>query len=118
MKAASRIVSAILLITIAFVTLCPIDFRPGSGHPDFERAAAYLILGATLSVGFPQRLRSCLAVVVGVAIGLEVLQLIDPGRHARFDDMLVKATAGAVGALLTWFLAEGYRRFRWGRVES
>ena len=110
MTAISRIASAVILIAIAVVTLCPIDFRPQTGHAELERAAAYLLFGMTLGAGFPRRLQYSLAFIIGVAVVLEVLQLVDPGRHARLGDMLVKASAGIIGALLSWFLMKGLHR--------
>jgi VanZ family protein len=104
MTTISRIASIVPLIGIAFVTLCPIDFRPETGHPALERAGAYLLFGLALGAGFPRQLWYSVIFVVGVAVGLEALQLVDPGRHARFDDMLVKAIGGVVGILAAWFL--------------
>ncbi|HET7413748.1 MAG TPA: VanZ family protein [Pararhizobium sp.] len=105
----SRIASIALLIGIAVVTLCPINFRPETGHADLERAAAYLLFGIALGIGFPRRLQYSMAFVIGVAVVLEALQLIDPGRHGRLDDMLVKAVAGIIGILLPWLLMRGRR---------
>lgn len=110
MTKASRIASLLVLIAIILVTLGPIEFRPDTGHAGLDRAVAFFLFGATLGIGFPKRLPLSLFLVVGVAVALEVLQLVAPGRHARFDDMLVKAVAGALGVLLPWILTWGYRR--------
>lgn len=110
MTKASRIASVLILIGIILVTLGPIEFRPETGHAGLDRAMAFFLLGATLGIGFPKRLPLSLILVVGIAIALEALQLVAPGRHARFDDMLVKAVAGALGVFLPWILMWGYRR--------
>jgi VanZ family protein len=110
----SRIACFVILMAIALVTLCPIDYRPETGHPTLERFAAYLILGVALGIGFPRRLLYSCAFVIGVAVILEALQLVDPGRDARFEDLLVKATGGVIGALIPWFLAKVQRHATFG----
>lgn len=100
MKLPSRIAVAVLLIGIAFVTLSPIQYRPETGHPDFERAGAYLLLGIVLGLGFPGRVRYSIPFVTVLAAALEALQLLVPGRDARFHDMLIKAAAGIAGIAL------------------
>lgn len=110
MVTASRLASAVLFIGIVLVTLCPIGFRPETGHPGLERAAAYLLLGLTLGVGFSRWALYAVVFVVCVAAGLELLQFIDPSRHARLGDMLVKAAAGVVGILLSQLLVRLGRR--------
>lgn len=110
MITASRIASLVILIAIVFVTLSPIGLRPQTGHPGLERAAAYLLLGATLGVGFSRWIWHALIFIVCVAGVLELLQFVDPGRHARLGDMLVKAAAGVIGITLSWFVSRQCRR--------
>ena len=110
MITASRIASLVILIAIVFVTLSPIGLRPQTGHPGLERAAAYLLLGATLGIGFSRWIRHALIFIVCVAGVLELLQFVDPGRHARLGDMLVKAAAGVIGITLSWFVLRQCRR--------
>jgi VanZ family protein len=38
-------------------------------------------------------------IVVGFALGLEILQMIIPGRHARMFDALVKSCGGVAGVI-------------------
>ena len=92
-----RVAALILLLVIMFVTLSPIRMRPQWGNPTFERFMAYFLLGAALSLGFPNRLVQITLLVVLVAAILELLQAIDPSRHARFSDASVKALAGVMG---------------------
>jgi VanZ family protein len=100
MTSASRIAAVVLLLGIAFVTLCPIDLRPHAGNPDLERAVAYFVFGAAVALGFPKRLLYDVLFVCVVAGVLEALQLIDPGRDGRLSDALVKAAAGVIGILV------------------
>ncbi|MBZ9676917.1 VanZ family protein [Mesorhizobium sp. ES1-1] len=86
-----------LLAIIVFSTLSPIQMRPHLADANAERGLAYVLLGLALAVGFPNRLYQALICVVVVAGVLELLQIIDPGRHARLLDAVVKALAGVIG---------------------
>ena len=98
------------LITVAVATLCPIDWRPQSGlPPDMERFGAFLIVSLLWTLGYPRRRWSGLAVLIGVAVLLEVMQDLVPGRHARLQDAGVKAAGVMIGAALGMLLLS-YRR--------
>lgn len=95
---ALRVVAWLLLAFIAFSTLAPIELRPESGLPaDVERAVAYALFGLALGLAYPRRLVLTVSVLVVSALGLELLQAIDPTRHGRLADALVKLAGGAVG---------------------
>lgn len=110
MIVAARLAALLLLIAIAFVTLSPVGLRPQTGAPDMERAVAYFLLGTTLAVGFPQRPSQTVAAIAFIATVLEALQLIDPGRDARIEDLLVKIAGGVFGILVARGLASALRR--------
>ena len=93
----SRIAALVLLAIIIFSTLSPIQMRPHIAQANVERALAYVVLGFVLALGFPNRLYQAAIFVIVTAGVLELLQIIDPGRHAQFADALVKASAGIVG---------------------
>lgn len=96
----------LLLAAIAFVTLSPIGLRPVTeAPPNVERAAAFAILGLAFALGYPNRLGRVLVLVCVVAVGLEVLQVVAVGRHARLGDAAVKLAGGFVGALVGALLA-------------
>lgn len=96
----SRITALALLAIIIFATLSPIQMRPHMAEANVERALAYVLLGFALALGFPNRLYQALIFVVVTAGMLELLQVIDPGRHAHLADALVKASAGAIGIVV------------------
>ena len=100
MTSISRLAALLLLAAITFATLSPIQMRPQMGEPNMERAAAYILFGLALALGFPARLTQTLLFVCSVAGVLELLQAIDPGRHARLQDALLKAAAGLIGIAL------------------
>ncbi|CDX21562.1 conserved membrane hypothetical protein [Mesorhizobium plurifarium] len=104
MTSISRLVAFVLLALITFATLSPIELRPHLSDPNMERALAYILLGLALALGFPSRVTQTVLFVCAVAGVLEVLQLFDPGRHARVVDGLLKAAAGIVGIVLGRFV--------------
>lgn len=97
MTSISRLAALVLLAAIAFATLSPIQMRPHLGDANLERALAYALFGLALAFGFRARLVQAMLFVCTVAGVLELLQAIDPGRHARLQDALLKAAAGLMG---------------------
>jgi VanZ family protein len=100
----SRIVALVLLAIIIFATLSPIQLRPHIFEANIERGLAYVSLGFAVALGFPNRLYEAVIFVVVTAGVLELLQVIDPGRHARLIDALVKAFAGLAGIVVAQLL--------------
>lgn len=94
-----RVAALLLLAAITYATLVPIGLRPHAGGVDFERFGAYAALGLCLALGFPRRLWPAVLLVTAAAIGLELLQLVDPTRHGRLPDALVKLAGGLAGVL-------------------
>ncbi len=108
----SRLAALVILVAIICVTLGPVGLRPQAGHPNLERAAAFFLLGSLSMLAFPNRLAQVLAGVTGLAISLEMLQLIDPGRDGRLIDALIKISAGLAGVVLVKLL------MRWRETVS
>ena len=107
----SRIAALVVLAIIIFATLSPIQMRPHIAEANVERALAYVLLGFTVALGFPNRLYQAVIFVVATAGVLELLQIIDPSRHARLLDAIVKAFAGVVGIVVGQMLVRrGGRR--------
>jgi VanZ family protein len=75
-------------------TIAPPSARPASGVPHhLEHFASFFIAGALWKMGYPRRLLLCLTLAALFAGGLELLQLLVPGRHARLVDFVVDALA-------------------------
>jgi hypothetical protein len=93
---------------IAIVTLLPVADRPSLGSPDLERFAAFALVGLAFALAYPSRALLVVAIVMGAALGLEMLQLLTPDRHGRVVDALVKALGGisgiCVGQMLSFLL--------------
>jgi VanZ like family len=91
------IVGWLALAFIVYVTLSPIHDRPAFAGLQFDRFAAFALLGFAFGLAYPNRLFLVVAIVVGSAVSLEALQLLTPDRHGRILDALVKAAGGICG---------------------
>lgn len=100
MTSISRLAALVLLAAITFATLSPIQMRPHLSDANVERVLAYALFGLALAFGFRARVMQAMLFVCAVAGVLELLQAIDPGRHARLQDALLKAAAGLIGIAL------------------
>lgn len=106
----SRFIALVLFATIVFATLSPIEMRPHFTDPNVERALAYVLFGVALALGFPNRLVQTLVAAALVAGVLELLQIVDPGRHARLRDAVLKALAGFIGIAIGHAIMAARRR--------
>lgn len=102
-------------LIIAFSTLAPIGSRPHlpEAGPDIERFLAFVVLAGALAIAYPRRRGMVLALTIGLAIGLESAQLLEPTRHGRPHDAVIKglgAIAGIALAVMADRLARGLRR--------
>jgi VanZ family protein len=93
----SAIAGWLTLTVIVFVTLSPVGDRPSIASPHLEHFAAFALIGLAFALAYPSRVVLVFAIVVGAAIGLEMLQLLTPDRHGRAADALVKALGGISG---------------------
>jgi glycopeptide antibiotics resistance protein len=100
--------AAWLMLALIFAsTVVPIELRPHSPFSaNWERLLSFFAVGLLFTLAYPRRLLLVVVLLVGAAIGFEVLQLFAGTRHAHVRDMLVKL-AGAVtgvglGAVFTY----------------
>lgn len=114
----SRTAALILLAIIVFATLSPIQMRPHIADANLERGLAYVLLGLAIAIGFPNRLYQVAIFVICTAGVLEMLQIVDPGRHARFLDAFLKASAGVAGIVLGHILARAANRTSMTKAQS
>jgi hypothetical protein len=102
---AFRIVAWLLLAGLIVVTIGPIGWRPVSPLPtQLERAAALAIIGFIFALAYPRHLMLVAALLLGATALLEALQLLEPGRHGRILDLVVKLAGGGCGFALGWLL--------------
>jgi hypothetical protein len=94
----TRIMAWLCLAYIAFVTVGPIGVRPVTGvSPQLERLVAFAVVGVLFAAAYPRHIVLAAIVVIGTAILLESLQLLEPSRHGRLFDASVKIAGGLIG---------------------
>ncbi|KMO15929.1 hypothetical protein [Methylobacterium platani] len=99
MSRASRLLGWLILAAITVATVAPIGYRPVSTMPvSVERFSAFAALAFLLSVGYPRHRWQILALTIGAAGLLEAMQLLEPTRHGRVADFLVKVVGCGFGA--------------------
>jgi len=109
-----RVAAWLLFAFIVFATLSPIDLRPVSLLPvNLERAAAFAVLGVVFALAYPRHMVLVAGLIAVTAVGLEVLQILGPGRHGRLLDLLVKAAGGLFGIAMALVL----HRVRQSRIS-
>ena len=114
-----RFLTAALVLSMAVIvmTLGPLSDRPGIGHPQLERFAAYFVLGATWALAFPRRMLTVGIVIAAAAAGLELAQFLAPDRDPRFVDAMAKIVGDVTGVATTMFF-DARRRQTGGRSAS
>ena len=116
-----RVAAWISIAALVLLTIVPPSARPVPAVPHhLEHFASFFIAGALWYLGYPRRLLVSLTLAVLFAGGLELLQMLVPGRHARFVDFAVDvigAWTGSVAAFLffvpaveCWAANRGMRR--------
>ena len=98
---------SVCLALIVYATLANLAGRPAlMGHHEaywvvvIERFSAYGLLGFLLSFLLPGRFALTCSLVIGVAMGLEIMQAFTLDRHPSLLDALQKVAGGLVGVML------------------
>ena len=95
-----RLAAWVFIAVLVLLTIAPPSARPDSGVPHhLEHFASFFIAGALWFMGYPRRLLLCVALAVPFAGGLELLQILVPGRHARLIDFAVDALGAWSGSV-------------------
>jgi VanZ family protein len=103
-----KFVAWLLLLSIIVLSVVPPTSRPVTvlSH-GIEHLAMFLVTGLALGIAYASRYRHTFALVlfaVGFAAGVELFQLLIPGRHARVSDFIVDASGLCVGVIFgTWW---------------
>jgi VanZ like family len=102
-----RAVAWILVIGLIVITLVPAPLRPGTGvSHNFEHFGSFLLAGIFWYLAYADRLLLWLGTMLIFAGGIELLQVLIPGRHARFIDFAADAIGGCAGILITFLVAD------------
>jgi VanZ family protein len=107
-----------LVAAVAFATIGPPRYRPMTHLGQAaEHAMAFVLLGILFGLAYPRR--PWLTALVGIAAtgGLELLQFLAPGRHARLGDFIVDASALCIGLAVAAVLRLGVARLRGQRPD-
>ena len=114
--ATTRVVAWIIVIGLIIVSLVPAPLRPGTGAShNFEHFGSFLLAGIIWCLAYADRLLLWLGTMSVFAGSVELLQILVPGRHARFSDFAVDALGGCAGVLVTFLVVGCYRLCRKSR---
>jgi VanZ family protein len=98
MKLCLQIAAWIIFAVIVVMTLGPLGLRPESHLPaNFERFAAFVVLGACFMLAYPQHSMIVLIFLIVAAGALELAQTLVPGRHGRVVDFALKSAGVVAG---------------------
>jgi hypothetical protein len=106
------IVACLLLAFVVFATLSPIHLRPKTGRPNFERFAAFLIVGSAYTLALPRRAGLVAVCMAAGAFALEAAQRWAPTRDPDLSNALVKAFGALVGVAIARLVEVGLARRR------
>lgn len=103
---------------IIFVTVSPIEMRPGDIFSvDLDRALAFGLLSSMFMIAYPRHALYVGGFIVLSAGAIELLQALSPSRHARLDDAIIKG-AGALGGMVLAFSYNALRSLRHARRRA
>ena len=113
-----QIVAWTAFAAIVFVTVSPIEMRPGDiSSVDVDRALAFGLLSSMFMVAYPRHALLVGGFIVLSAGGIELLQALSPTRHARLDDAIIKGS-GALAGMALAFSYNAFRTFRHARRRA
>jgi VanZ family protein len=96
-----RLAAWIVVVGLVLLSIVPPPLRPDSDLPhNLEHLASFFLAGVLWYLAYSNRLLLWLGVAVLYAGGIELLQLLAPGRHARFADFVVDALGACTGILV------------------
>ncbi len=112
LQSSGRVVAWLVLAAIVVLSLVPPSARPTTFVPHkIEHAGIFFADGIAFGVAyFGYRWLLSIGAVIFCA-GIEIAQLIVPGRHARLGDFFVDAFAVCIGIFAGPILLRMVRRF-------
>ena len=103
MRTIARATGWLLVAAIVTMSVIPASSRPVSGAgQNSEHFLVYLATGLAFGFGYAPKFWRLAFSLLTFSAGIELAQLLVPGRHARMSDFLVDATAAWLGLLLSW----------------
>lgn len=94
----ARAAAWLVMAVIAVLSLVPATARPVTAAPHaVEHAGVFLLDGLAFAVAYAGHERWLSIGAVAFCSGVELAQLMAPGRHARVSDFVVDAIAACAG---------------------
>lgn len=107
----ARFTAWVVLAAILLATFVPPALRPVTAVPHtLEHFVIFALVGGAFCVGYPERVFGIAVTALPSIAVLELLQLLDPGRHARLGDFAINAIGAYVGMALACLVARATRR--------
>jgi len=111
LNTALRCVFWLLLLLIVALTIIPPTLRPITRVPHgFEHIGIFMLLGICFSTGYRWRSDAFLALLALIA-GLELVQVVIPGRHGRVSDFVENALGLTAGICIVYSVKWLFQRF-------
>jgi VanZ family protein len=105
MQNLARAAAWFMLAAIILFSVVPPELRPVTRIPHIvEHASIFLFDGLVFGIAYFAYLRWSIISAVVVCAGVELLQLMAPGRHARLSDFIVDASAACLGIVAGQYL--------------
>lgn len=97
----ARVLAWSLAAAIVVLSVVPPTLRPETALPHCaEHFGIFCATGIAFGLAHNRRHLLLLVLLAMFAGGVEILQLMAPGRHARLSDFVVDAVAACVGAVM------------------
>jgi VanZ family protein len=93
-------------LAIFGLSVVPASTRPVTsvGH-NFEHLIIFMLTGTAFGLGYTRHIGALLLAMPVFAGGIELVQLVAPGRHARLVDFIVDAVAALAGVVVAYLVA-------------
>jgi VanZ family protein len=115
LRSVTRAAAWLVLAVIVVLSLVPPAARPTTAVPhDFEHAGIFLLDGIAFGMAYLGFQRRLIIGAVAFSGGIELAQLMVPGRHSRISDFVVDAAAACIGIVASAFLDRKTRRWTQG----
>ncbi|MDC7787144.1 VanZ family protein [Rhodoplanes sp. TEM] len=101
---AGRLAAAAVALAIVTLSVVPPGLRPVAAPQAVEHAAIFLLLGLASGLAAPGRWRLQAAAAILFTAGVELIQVLAPGRHARWSDLAVDTLGALAGIALAALL--------------
>ena len=93
-----RFSTGAVVLGIVCLTVMPATDRPVTGlDRNIEHFLCFALVGFAAALSFAVVSRSLWPLAILFALGIELVQIPLPTRHARISDFLIDAVAGCIG---------------------